>query len=320
MTRQVEPGHPIKTHVSVFVSDIENYSAASVIEHPTIETNRPKTHISGSLAISALFYCFAITLWGTSVVVVRTPGDVSIATDSAAMYFDPLTRVLKPSGSVCKIYRSDTTIMGAAGYIGNSNTNFYVPKIVFEAIRGKRDFPAKMDAAEVAVKSRLLTQAVSMKRYRPEEFNTLVDPKKGGGLSIVLLGLNPAPAGRSPKYTTERGKTQAGIPFAVVRSFIISETPARGTEVTLGSRDECPGKACPDGSYIFALGDSDAIDVYFSNSPVNNGTNADFAMRLVQIEIDAHALGVGPPIDVLRVTPSNEKWIKQKSGCPIEFE
>jgi hypothetical protein len=111
-----------------------------------------------------------------------------------------------------------------------------------------------------------------------------------------------------------------GLPVASEQSFHVGESRAGVIEVTLTKTARCPGKDCPNGTYVFELGKHEAIDKFLSvaHPGAQLGAPAETARKLVQLEIDAHAKGVGAPIDLLRVTATGLDLIAHKEGCPIE--
>jgi hypothetical protein len=134
---------------------------------------------------------------------------------------------------------------------------------------------------------------------RPKEFEAL----KANGVSIMLIGF------------------EKGTPFVIGQQFTISATFKHNVRVTPLKPKWCPGADCPNGTYVLHLGAGEAIEQYIAAlRPPFSSSAPDLARNLVKVEIDAHAPGVGGPIDLLRLSASGPEWIQQKPGCPIEIK
>jgi hypothetical protein len=232
----------------------------------------------------------------TTIVVIRTPVDVSIAADSVGT-FGPETR------TVCKIHRAQGVFLAIAGIDNDAITKFSVAKVVFESIRFSKTFAGRMSAATSAIESALRFEAAALKDSRPGNFASLIDPE-AEGLQIVLFGM------------------ENGVPIAIEQSFRIGESSTGVITVTATKSARCPGKDCPTGTYVFALGKHEAIDKFLAaaHPGPQPGTATDAARRFVQLEIDARTKGVGPPIDLLRLSASGLDLIAHKEDCPIDEE
>ena len=242
-----------------------------------------------------LFCLSANSARATSIVVIRTPVEVSIAADSVGT-FDHETH------TVCKVHRVQGIFLGIAGIDNDSITKFSVAKVVFNSIGSRTTFAGRMNAAVTALESALRSEALALKDSRPGDFANLIGPEEGD-LSIVLFGM------------------ENGAPIAIAQSFHVGESSSGAISVALTKTARCPGKDCPNGVYIFELGKREAIDNFIAtHSGSKLGSPADTARMFVQLEIDAHAEGVGPPIDILRVSARGLDLIKHKEGCPIDEE
>jgi hypothetical protein len=199
--------------------------------------------------------------------------------------------------SVCKIYQIGTIFLGVGGLDHDPVTKFSVSEIVFTATRNVRGFRNKMTFAARAIRPKLLIEARNMLAARPNEF----EHAEANGVKIMLIGF------------------EKGTPFVVGQQFTISVTSKHTVQVTPGKPISCPGADCPTGVYVLHLGAAEVIEQYSAAHPAFS-SSADLARNLVQLEIDAHAPGVGGPIDVLRVSASGPQWIQQKPGCPIEIK
>jgi hypothetical protein len=294
-SRQVEPLLAVNAHVNVFGVHIKDNPALRIIKRPT-KTNayRSKAHVSRVLAIAAMLCCGVIGARATTIVVVYTPKDVSIAADSVGTF------ETGPK-SVCKIYRMGNVFLGVAGIDNDPVTKFRISEIVFRASRGVQRFDDKIVAAARAINSNLLAEARNLKVTRLRDFSRITNPETGG-VTIILVGI------------------QDGAPFAIGQHFGVSLGSKRDIKVAPGKSKQCPGVECPSGvTYTFRLGVVGAIEKYLSVPHPQITDSAESARQLAQLEIDDHAAGVGGPIDVIRLTTKGVQWVQQKPGCPIEL-
>ncbi len=283
--------YPIRTRSYILRSHVKNSPTLRIVKRATKSPNTSDPYVSGGLAILILFWLSAFSAGGTSIVVIRTPSDVSMAADSVGT-FGHETRV------VCKVHSAQGVFLAIAGIDNDLVTKFNVAKVVFKSIQSRKTFIGKMSAAITALKSALRSEALVLKNTRPTDFANLIDPEKGD-LSIILFGM------------------ESGTPVAIAQSFHVSENSNGTITVVLTKTARCPGKDCPNGFYTFELGKHEAIDNFAAtHSGAHLGNPADAARMFVQLEIDAHADGVGPPIDLLRVSASGLELIKHKEGCP----
>ena len=231
----------------------------------------------------------------TTIVVVRTPVDVSIGADSLGTFYSGDGS--QSDRSVCKIYSVGGAFLGVAGLDNDPVTKFSVPQTISEAIAGKVRFTETLSAAQHALIPKLESELQSLMRTRPQVVSDSL--KSGGGVSIILLGI------------------EDGVPVAIGQRFAVSTD---GMSHVLPEKPvRCPGSDCVNGVYVFLLGESEIIKKATSSGGQSFNDSLALARRLVQLEIDAHVPGVGGPIDGLRVTAHGQEWVGRKPGCPISL-
>lgn len=292
----MEPHFCIETGINIFAVHRKDNTARRIIERTAkSDAKRSKAKVLGCCAICALFFWGTTSARATTIVVVYTPKEVSIAADSLGTFSTG-------PQSVCKVYQAGEVFIGVAGAANDPITKFNVANIVFAATNFVRRFTDKMTAAANAIEAKLLEEARQVRSTRPKEFDNLINPDIGG-VSIILIG------------------RQDGILYAIGQKFMISADARQNLAVVASGVQQCPGTACaPDRPYTFWMGSATEIQKYMSVPHPRVTDTAASARHLVQMEIDAHAIGVGPPIDVLRMTMTGSEWIQQKKGCPIKLE
>ena len=223
----------------------------------------------------------------TTIVVVRTPIDVSIAADSMATFGDGRTT------TVCKIYQLGDVFLSVAGTDHDPVTNFNVAGIVSAAIKSGSSSPAeKIASVQSALRGAFKIEAQNLKTSRPNEFKEV----RKNPVGVALIGFDH------------------GASFVVAQQFSIVD--GKQLDVVPSKPWLCPGTDCPAGVFELHMGKADELQKYTAlHRSITD--SADFARQLVQVEIDAHTKGVGAPIDVLRISANGPSWIQQKPGCPI---
>lgn len=292
--RQMKPCLGVEASVNVLAVHNKDNTTMSVIERPAkTVANRSKSKIFRGLRILALS-CGVTSSQGTTIVVIYTPKDVSIASDSLGTFGSGGPR------QVCKIYHLGDVYLGVAGVDNDSATNFQVADIVFSSTSFVRRFADKMKAAASAITVTLREEAINLRKTRPSEFNRVIDPETGG-VGIILVGF------------------QDGSTFAISQNFTVSVNSSNDISVVPGDLTECPGSAGCE-NFVFHGGKWEHIKQFLARSRESNPDTAVRARQLVQLEIDAHTPGVGPPIDVVRITKDGPQLDpKNKTGCPIDL-
>ena len=231
-----------------------------------------------------------MTARATSIVAVRTPIDVSIAADSCGTFGadDHECR------NVCKIYKVGDYFLGVAGMDKDNPRNFSIAQIFMDGAVGQGTVKQKIAVAENALTSGIRDEAAWLKGNSPKDFAKITNPN-APAVSIVVIGIDD------------------GVPFAMQRDFRIV-IDSGSIRVDIPKRTGCPGRDCPTGLKGFFLGQIDAITRVVSDG-FRISDSSSTARSLVQLEVSARAEGVGPPIDVLRLTAKGVEG-NQKSGCP----
>jgi len=124
-------------------------------------------HEQAVWAVYILGVCAEINLAAGTIVVVRTPVEVSIAADSMATFGDGST------ATVCKIYLQGEVFLGVVGTDHDPAAGFNVAGIISAAIRDVSKAADKITSARTALASELLTEAKNLMSGRRQEFENL---------------------------------------------------------------------------------------------------------------------------------------------------
>lgn len=218
-----------------------------------------------------------IAVWATTIVVIRTPTEVVIATDSAGT----IQGAGRPPATetVCKIYQLNASMFfTVSGLVNDFATGFKLPGIVPYAGRGGDTIGMKMTRIENAVQTAVRMELPHVKDQGPIGYRTLTNSK--GAVSVILAGIID------------------GVPAVAGFSLGLAASANGQVDVSI-LREACPGN-CPSGVRAFWVGESRNIERLRAAGLPALGM-PDLARFLVQSEVDAGTARVAGPVDVLRV-------------------
>jgi hypothetical protein len=240
------------------------------------------------------FLGYSASAFATTIVVIRTPLEVIVATDSQGTFEGnggPANT--KP---VCKIYEgTNGTFFAASGIINDPISSFSISDLVMQGSQGSLKISDKAKHVGEVIEKALLKELPPLQARDPVGYEKMVKDKSA--VAVVFVGL------------------EGPSPIAVGFSIGLTISP-QGTIQTHLNTDSCPG-SCPGGTKLFWLGESDLIKKLISEHKMPAMEPAALARFLVQVEIDGGVAGVGGPIDVLRITSNGPSWIQRKPGCPL---
>jgi hypothetical protein len=90
------------------------------------------------------------------------------------------------------------------------------------------------------------------------------------------------------------------------RRFVV----LKGTDTIATVRDDFPGERHPESGWV-ALGQTMAVVAHIKKNPKVFESGLELgAEQLVQLEINASPIDVGPPVAIVRVEKGAVRWIK----------
>ena len=252
-------------------------------------TNQRRLNVVSLAVILLAVSC--CTAQATTIVVARSATEIVIGADSKVT--DTYGKEL--SSQVCKIQQVGNLFVAFEGLLRDKATGFNIPEITVRALRLKPD-------ATVADKGKILTGFITaelfvelnrVRRDSAEEFHVKLEGQTF--LRIVVAGF------------------ENNRPLIFVRQFRTAFI-ARGIGVIV-IPDDCVDY-CQGEVVTRFLGETEAIEGLPEETPDlwKDGLTAG-VRRLVQTEIDARDEYVGPPIDLLQISPQGAKWIQKKAQC-----
>jgi len=246
-------------------------------------------------------FCFALFLLlvnalpslthATTIVVVRSAREIVIGADSKVTdtYGNDL------HSQVCKIQQFDNLFVAFEGLLKDNATGFNVPAIAARAFQMKPNATAaqKVEIFTGALASELFVELPRVRANSEDEFRAKLEGQTF--LRVVVAGF------------------ENNRPFIFVRQFRTTFI-ARGLGVTIipdDCLDDCKGDVV-----TRLLGETEAIEGLTDENPYFWKAGLAAGVKdLINTEIQARSEYVGPPIDLLQITPSGAKWIQKKPEC-----
>jgi hypothetical protein len=229
----------------------------------------------------------------TTIVVARTASEIVIGADSKVTdaYGNDLNK------RACKIRQRGDLFIAIEGLEIDRQTGFSVPVILDKALTLTPTAPAaeKVSMLVGFLVSGLLSELSHLKTHEPETYFKKIE---GGQLflRIIVAGF------------------EKGRPLVFVRSFRALQYNPGQIGVAVIPDDclaDCKGQVA-----TRFLGEADAIDGLPEETPdFWKAGLSDGVRRLIETEIAARGEYVGPPIDIVRISPNGAQWIQRKTEC-----
>jgi hypothetical protein len=246
------------------------------------------------LLFSYLF--FSISTLATTLIGIRGKDGFVIAADSKVTYKG---HGVNGPATACKIFRSGNLYFALAGMANDPARGFFPSKIVANSFLNSVSFESSINRLEADMSSAL---KVEMRRLQVEDPELFLESQTGGGdvftiIAARMVGDVPHMAGRGFKYL------DLATPDIEIR------------------RQSCPGD-CPGEVHVMFAGEQKTArklteDLMKSGKSANP---AEFARKLVELEILEAPEKVGPPINVLRVDTKEAAIEPSNGACPIVTE
>jgi hypothetical protein len=247
------------------------------------------------LTLALLVLC----LWGaapaqaTTIVVARTASEIVIGADSKVT--DTFGNAV--NRRACKIFQVGNLFIALEGLEVDRKTGFNVREISTAALQSRPAAPAaeKISILMGYLVSGLLVELPYLKSHEPDAYFKKIE---GGQLFLRLIVAG----------------FENGRPLVFVRSFrALQYNPGQiGVAVI---PDDCLADCKATVATRF-LGESDAIEgLPEETSDFWKAGLSDGVRRLIETEIAARGEYVGPPIDIVRISPNGALWIARKSEC-----
>ena len=241
-----------------------------------------------------LFVLGCYNLYGTSALAIRTNAFLVVGTDSVRT--SPTS-----AEQVCKIRRSGLFFITLAGLVEYPGSSYDPYAVATHAIARCQTIGCATSNFERAIKAPLTEVLTRIRRYNEAYF--IAHYRTRAPLQGMIY-------------------RRDGVSSAI-RAFNINvDTTKPGAELIFTTDGGCPGPACPEGTYMSAIGHySHAVGP--AMAPLKTGEANNFAVALGLIkrglidEAKATPEDVGPPYSILVIEGGNIRWQEGYQGaCP----
>lgn len=239
---------------------------------------------------TALLVLTSLPSLATTIVAIRTPEVFVMAADTEGTFRggdSPATR-----RSVSKVFQKGGVLYAVSGFVKDSKRGFDPAGAIAACLRDSQSLQAAAADVEAIVSKSLREELSRLQTEEPLVFRHAIEGENAG--TTVLLAA----------FEKEH-------PVAIGMGFLGAADPDGKLTIRI-TRLVCPGD-CPDGTYTFFLGHRKAIDKYVAEHGMHFAMSPEEGVRfLVQLEIDAKTPGVGPPIEVVRVSKNGVEWLSRR--------
>jgi hypothetical protein len=284
----MKPSLSVVAHVKVLTAKVINHTALSINVRPLLFRPPP----AYPLWLIVLLLAFVGSANGTAILLVWTPKEIVVAADSLSSDADG-----KDTGSVCKIGKFGDAYFAISGYAKNDRTGYNAFAILEVASGQSGGLTDKITAFESSAKAMYEKALSELRKTNYDGFRRVVEAP----LAVSFFGV------------------ERGLLVLHNREFVINPPADNQVSATIVRRN-CPGIDCPDEEATLIVTGDPEIQLKFAreNPHFWLGSLVNATRKFVQMHIDAKVPGVGPPIDIFRITENGAEWICQKPDCDKE--
>jgi hypothetical protein len=246
--------------------------------------------IGFAILLNALSPTVAFT---TTIVGIRTPDVVVIASDSAGTFRGMDSSTERP---VCKIFVVKEAVFAVGGLVKDPTRGFDVEQLVAEGLWTRSSISTAAQEIRTSVSSQLREELIYLSAHNPSLFARTLSEDQGYATSVLIAGI-------------ENGEPTA-IGFGIRASGDTADTLSLSASTL-----SCPGD-CPAGVYTFLPGRHAAIDRYRRHYGGQVAMSPELAAPFfANLEIEANTPSIAPPIDVVRLDRAGISWPARKLEC-----
>jgi hypothetical protein len=294
-SKKVKPGLPIGTDINITIQQIKNCATVFRLFPRACKPKASEAHVAWLLLFCVIS---PVSRFGfaTCIIGIRMPDFIIVGADSAGTFAGRNSvSSVKP---VCKIYQDGTMFFAVSGLVDDPITRFNVARIVVKASSIGGTIANRAEASAQELRTLIPSEMLALKTADPQKYERIIRGEDDFD-AVLFFGLE--------------NKTPVAIAFG------FKATLSKNEEISVSvERRSCPGKDCPNGTYMFYLCDHAAIDRYLAE---HKSTPPTFAPEqlvnfLIGLEVVSRPNDVQPPIDILRIDIHGPKWISKKPQCP----
>ena len=229
----------------------------------------------------------------TTLAIIRTGNQIVIAADSLMTLYGQRPQL------TCKIRRQGDVVFATAGLVSTSNGAIELHSTITNILRRGLPWDEQTRHVEEWIREPLLRTLRQMEQNLPDQFQAQL--RQSFTLHVSLAGIvDGTPALEMLEYFVER--------------------PDGSTLELRVERFSYPG-TCVNTTEVFGIGETEEMMELVTQLRRLPEDVTALAHDLVATEIAHHPNYVGPPVDVIRLSPSGIEWVALKPACgdsPVE--
>jgi hypothetical protein len=246
------------------------------------------------LSIFTALSLFSSAALATSIVAIKTGDEIFLGTDSKVLIEKDVAI------SQCKITKMNDIYLVFSGIPALPSTSFNAYETAEKIFAGKGTIHARLDDYDKAVQEKLREAFEKLRTTNDKLFSRWYTEDVQNRIAMQVLVAGPEKKGTVLAMLEYRIASQKNEPVKLkaIKQDIVTK----------------PGSGQPK---ILFLGMQDAISDllkkkdFFSDFDEVRNIN-----EWINAEIAADPQKVGPPVDILKITPKKAQWIQHKSQCP----
>lgn len=237
---------------------------------------------------------FATAAFATSIIAIKTGDDIFIGTDSKVLIEKDVAI------SQCKITKMNDIYLVFSGVPALPKTSFNAYEIAEKIFSGQGTIQSRLDAFDTAVKEKLQEAFEKLRTTDDKLFSRWYtdDVQNRVAMQVLVAGAE------------KKGTVLSMLEYRI--------TSKKNEPVKLQlSKETFAKKTNPNKPTILFLGMQDAINVLKKKKNfLNDFDEVGKINEWISAEIAADPKKVGPPVDIIKISPKKAEWIQHKSQCP----
>ena len=229
----------------------------------------------------------SVAVKATTLAIIRSGNQIIIAADSLMTLYGRRPQL------TCKIRQHGDVVFATAGLITTSGGTIEFHSIIRNILRRQLPWDEQARQVEEWIREPLLRTLHRMEREWPHDFEAQL--RQGFTLHVSLAGISN------------------GVPLLEMIEYFV-ERVADGSLRLDVERLSCPGE-CADATEVFGIGETDEMMRLVTQLRRLAEDAAALARDLVRTEIMHNPGHVGPPVDVVRLSPTGIDWVTLKPAC-----
>jgi hypothetical protein len=227
---------------------------------------------------------------GTAIVAVRFPGGILVLADSKPTYLRS-----DVNKSVCKIIPVKNAYVAVSGMVRDTSREFDAEQIAARAFDSPDRFEVHVRHATELIRAEATRELLRLRREDQEQYGFALK-NRGNPIDVLFVAF------------------EKHVAMLAARRLRWNEGKLT---LELLQKQDCPGSACPNGTYLSKIGEVSEIEKFLKGHKNPELSETNLRDLMVQ-QAQATPNDVGLPIQVLALQESGPTWLANDLGCPLQ--